>query len=152
MQASLDGLVQLSRLAWGTTDAASAGGAAAAAKAPPRGAPNGASPDLSPASRHAGAAGARPAAPRPGEGAKGAPAGTPGGRSKQSAPSSPHLGWGGRRLSAGGGAAANGSVERARSERDSREAECEKARPGRVKAIRVLFLPTLLPPLHPTLS
>lgn len=151
MQASLDGLVQLSKLAWGTPEVpcpAHAAGHRAApavtANGPPRACANGSG------SGHGSAAEApmkeghgNQGAPPGGLGAGGnglGPAGSPdpspgpypggyGSRPKAPALGSPHLGWGGRRHS-GDGETPDTAAERKReaAERDRREAECEKAR------------------------
>ena len=151
MQASLDGLVQLSKLAWGTSEVpcpAHATGHRAAPVATANGS--------SRASANGSGAGHGPAAEAPmkeGLGNQGAPTGGPGAggnglgpagspgpspgpypggygsRPKAPGLGSPHLGWGGRRHS-GDGETPDTAAERKRvaAERDRREAECEKAR------------------------
>jgi len=155
VQASLDGLVQLSKLAWGTADpncpAARAAAPAAAAAAPSPvtasrangpAAQNGSSashPQPNSEAATSAAAGA-PGGPAvgasarvyhgPGNGASGGRTGAPGAALKAGLPGSPNLGWGGRRPLNDEGVGADAGRERVcgAAERESREAECEKVR------------------------
>ena len=144
MQASLDGLVQLSKLAWGTPEvpcpahaAGHRGAPAATANGPPHASANGSGAGHGSAAvplakeghgnQGAGGNGLGPAGlaiPNPGP----CPGGY-GSRPKAPGLGSPHLGWGGRRHS-GDGETPDTAAERKReaAERDRREAECEKAR------------------------
>ena len=155
LQASLDGLVQLSKLAWGTPEVpcpahesghypAPGAGANGLPHAPANGSGAGCTPSEHGAALEAfvkeGPGQQGPAPGGPGAGGNGlgtaaspntSPGTYPGQSSRPNGPllGSPQLGWGGRRPS-GDGETPDTAAERRReaAERDRREAECEKAR------------------------